>query len=297
MDGSTFRVGHVESDACAIDAAPRLEAVGLALPALTPWRDRHRHWVCLAAAAGAHLALMAWVLPRPIEEFGDGGTALETIAVSIVGSLTSPVEPEVDAKRTEEAPSEDRAEPADSATDQQEAARAARPPLTIDMPPEEIAPDAPALPSRQHDEPPPQENATQLSPDRETPMLVEPTTPEKQERQDQKHKTEPPAPPLVSVVLATKGIADEYGNLVSEVIRKIRPLTHTRFRGQPGSVHVNFVIDHDGRPDELRISVSSDNRILDEHALNEIRRMRFPPPPQELPRDQRSFTQRFDFKR
>jgi TonB family protein len=328
VDGGTFKTSGPDADASEGDARrtvvpvaagsagtmpvesiPSLAAGARDSQAVRRWRDHLGRALSLLAAVGLHAALIAGTLLQGDDSPGDAGTALETVAVSLVGSVPvysapAPETPvaERDQPQDTETPPVDEAvsEPAEASPTPTDKPETEQPPenaeprkqaLALDLPPEPVPPppEAIALPARE--------------PERERdpePVLRDEQPPERKD--EVKPAQPPPQPdatppasavmPQVTMAEAAPGVVRAYAGALSKVLDRRKP----RSRGLRGMVRVQFVVDPVGRPEGLMVLASSGSEKLDELVLEAIRTMEFPAPPPEMSLRQRTFNVPFAFR-
>ena len=302
MDGGAFKArddsveaaGEVADTPLAV-AMPALEVFPPAGQVAAAADERRRYLNCLGVAAAGHLLLLAATLPHKGHEApGDGGQALEAIAVSLVDAVPSHAVPQsapaeaavaqvdADGAQAETAPQTAPPQP-DKAADAPEPPRQA---LALDLPPETVPPDAIALPVREREakpDPEPlvrEEKPAESKP--EKPAAVAPS----------QAQVAAAAMPAQSAAEASPGVARVYAGQVSQVLDRNKP----RSRGMRGRVHVQFVVDAAGRSQPPLVLASSGNTHLDAMVVDAIQRMEFPRPPAEMSERQRTFNVPFAFR-
>lgn len=305
MDGSAFESREVDevnavvsletgiataSDTLAIDEATA--------PAAT--RDSRRHWLSFLAAAAAHVALIAVLLPARSDTLGDDGVSLVTIAVSIVDSVpmlsapeTAPSEANVtqpDAEAADVPPETQPEAPAAKPEERTTEAEPQKQALALDMPPETVPPppEALTLPARQPD--------AERDP---APVVIEETPVVREPPREAAATPAPPPTPAAPAALfsqssaeANSGIVRAYAGSISRVLDRQKP----RNRGIRGQVRIQFVIAPTGRAEQPIVIATSGNPALDSIVVTAVQRMEFPPPPAQMSQRQRTFNVPFAFR-
>jgi TonB family protein len=308
VDGSAFkssitdgvvspRTGNaISSDATTDD---RLAVDEFAAPAAA--QDGRRHWLSVLAAAAAHVALIAALLPVRSDTLGDDGVSLETIAVSIVDSVpmlsapeTAPSEasasqpdPDADAATPDTQPEAPAAKPEERTADPEPPKQA----LALDLPPEPVPPppEAPSLPARQPE--------AELDP---APVVIEEPQPlPEPPRETAAAAPAPPPTPAAPAALpsqssaeANSGVVRAYAGSISRVLDRRKP----RNRGIKGIVRIQFVIAPTGRAENPFVLATSGSPTLDNLVVTAVERMEFPPPPAAMSLRQRTFNVPFAFR-
>ncbi len=300
MDGSAFE--QCGTDA-AVPLATRPDTVSDRLSAetlqvATSSRETHRHWLCVLAAAAAHIALITLLQPTQTDTMGEDGVALETVAVSIVDSVPRQSAPGTASPVTSVRPPD--AEADEAASDAQPQAPAVVPEqnephkqaLALALPPEPAPPEAPALPALRPEAAP------------EPPPVV---ADEPSDLRDQPIPAPDPLPPSpepsaaaaaaavrssLSAAEASSGVVRAYAGSVSRVLERQKPSN----RGMSGRVRIQFVIDQSGRAEPPVVLATSGNPALDNIVMTAVQRMDFPPPPPAMSLRQRTFTVPFSFR-
>ena len=301
MDGSAFKSASSDtgtSRAAGTDDLFETAPIDVTAPAKI--QDDHRHWLSVLAAAVAHVAIIAALLPAPSDAMGENGVSLEAVAVSIVDSIPRHSTPETASDSNSKQPD---AETDEATTQSQPEATEAQPvqqpdkpqpqkqALALDLPPDAVPPplDAPALPARKPD----------AERDPRAVHVEEPVQP----REDQREKAsttpaahnEPAAParlPSQSAAEASSGVVRAYAGSISRVLDRQKP----RSRGLTGQVRIQFVIDQAGRAEPPVVLATSGNAALDSLVITAVQRMDFPPPPPEMNQRQRTFNVPFSFR-
>jgi len=290
VDGSSFTIdGQTEEKVR--PAPPVLAAVPLSIMPHRQAGGDKAHWLSVAGAAIAHVALIAFMFTADSDAMGDEGVALETIAVSIVAAVptisapeTKPadnpdVRPDADDQQVESAPQQQQEQPKE----------AARPTLTLDLPPEpELQADVPTLPARQPDQQHEPREVTQAPP-AEIPV----------EKPADTSVSNAAASAVVTGAIqqlssaeAAPGIVRAYARQISGVLDRNKP----RAKGLTGEVKVQFVVGSEGRTQTAKLLASSGNQRLDDLVLGAVAKMEFPAPPREMSVSQRTFNVPFAYR-
>jgi periplasmic protein TonB len=269
VDGSSYSRVAIGSLPPAVEQALIDAAAPMVAQPRTNWGGRLTHPLCVGLAAAAHLALAALFLPIRTDALGDGGTALEAIAVDMVDSLPSDAAPQIAASQS------------NTAEAVEEVAEAAPAPATKAPPPEmavEIA------------IPPPHG------------ALTGPETPAETQEHKPQHMPQPPPAPSqlasvgsIATAEASPGVVHAYGARIARIISQGRPRGRD-LSGFKGKVVLAFAVDASGRIERVEVQRSSGNPDLDSRAVGALQKLSFPAPAPEMSERQRFFTVPFEFR-
>jgi TonB family protein len=241
-------------------------------PIGAPRRGDRADWIvqatCIGVAMALHAgALLAFVLQPPVDDAaGAGGQYLEAIEISIVASTVlesredKPAE-QAAAERGEVAPEEGDQSPMDTPEEQ--------PKPKPDEMQASIEPDEPqpTPPPEEKPEPPQAQGGA-------TAAGIEGST------------------PASGVAAASAGAVSRYAAEVRRALAKNKP----DGRGHHGVAIVTFTISAAGKVSTARVTVSSEDAILDQAALAAVERTAFPPPPGAMSERDRTYVIPFRFQ-
>jgi TonB family protein len=286
VDGSAFDVVDVGERAEAAGAPILLCATAaIAPPPPSTLKERLVQPLTVGLAAAAHLALLVALLPVEAEVLGDGGLALESVAVAIVqrvpvvsppsaGVLHAPIEHAVD---------EAQQEAAEVAPAEKLPVEPSKPPeVVLDVPPDDAPSEATLPVAVKPPEPEP----------KPVPRTEREVEPPRQEPDQQRQAAVASAPEMVVAVAAieaSSGVVKAYESQLTRVIAARPP----RPRGLKGRLVVELVIGTDGRPEATSVIEPSGRRALDAAVLDALQRLQFPVPPPAMTLKQRTFHQAF----
>ncbi len=266
LDGSSYASVRANPAQHAWEA-PAIDPADAALqrPA-RQWCQRLVQPACFVLAALLHLSLFAWLLPATSDAFGDGGLALEAIAVDLVDTLPSTASPLI-------------------------AAAAAADPTPAPVADRELAEKEPeAQPEAARETTPAIEEAAARPPvERETRDREEATP------QPPPADAQPASIGAVATGEASPGVVHAYGARIAKIISQGRPRGTTAVRAR-GKVLLQFVVDPEGRIASAEVKQSSGSPELDNRALTTLQKLSFPRPTPDMSERQRNFTVPYDFK-
>ncbi len=252
------------------------------------------HPICIVVAATVHVALGALMYAGGPEDFGENGTALETIAVDVVEALPSQATPSLlGTDGAAGVPERSNPRPARQHTQRdQHTKREETQPEAAEHVPSPEADQASQIAAIASHPRSPAELTAKSEPASEAASDAAPIV--EQAAGEQEAAAQPSSAGSIDIVgEAAPGVVAAYGSELLRIVtrgapkhRDVRHLSKTTLRG---TVIVALVVTSEAQIEQLEIKQSSGNSQLDELALSAIRRLALPKPDPMMSRNQRYF--------